>query len=292
MKSDDSRMLIPTPVRFIFSTISACGATFFTHPFDVVKLHQQVSKNNQNLFKASTQLVSKNGKSALYKGFSASLMRQVSYGSVRLGLFSSLCDFYTINGVPPTFIQKLSFSIIAGGVGAFVGNPFDLSLVRIGTDSSLPTNERRNYTGVFNAISRIIREEGITALWIGAKPTISRCIVLNMAQLTTYAQTKELLLKQSYFTDNIYCHLTSSFISGFIATVVSAPFDIVKTRLQQDTQNQYKTITDCIIKIIRNERFFNLWKGFTPAYLRLAPQTTLIFIAMEQLNQFYLRTFQ
>jgi solute carrier family 25 oxoglutarate transporter 11 len=53
--------------------------------------------------------------------------------------------------------------------------------------------ERRNYTNVFNAFSRIISEEGITACWAGATPTIARAVALNVAMLVTYDECKERL---------------------------------------------------------------------------------------------------
>jgi len=57
----------------------------------------------------------------------------------------------------------------------------------------LPPSERRNYKGAFDAFSRIITEEGVTALWKGAVPTMSRAISLNCAQLVSYEASKEKL---------------------------------------------------------------------------------------------------
>ena len=42
------------------------------------------------------------------------------------------------------------------------------------SDGTLPVEQRRNYSSVFNALARITREEGVTTLWTGATPTIAR----------------------------------------------------------------------------------------------------------------------
>ena len=42
------------------------------------------------------------------------------------------------------------------------------------SDGSLPVEQRRNYSSVFNALARISREEGVRTLWTGATPTIAR----------------------------------------------------------------------------------------------------------------------
>jgi solute carrier family 25 oxoglutarate transporter 11 len=71
-----------------------------------------------------------------------------------------------------------------------VGNPADLALVRMQADSRLPKEEKRNYTSVFNAFSRITKEEGFAALWRGATPTVIRAVVLNLAMLASYDEVK------------------------------------------------------------------------------------------------------
>lgn len=291
------KLKIPTPVRFAFGTVSAVTATFFTHPIDVVKYHLQLAgrggtKGPVTTMGAANEILARSGPSGLYQGLTASMMRQVSYGTTRLGIYSSLIEAFTReDGTPPPLFEKLAFSMLAGGVGAFVGNPFDLSLVRMAADSSLPEAQRRNYKGVGDAVKQIISKEGFTSLWIGAGPTISRCIILNMAQLTTYSQAKEELLKTVYFDDNIWCHLASSMISGFVATAASLPFDVAKTRVQNAAAGEFNGMADCMMQAARHEGVLSLWKGFTPAYLRLAPQTVLVFVILEQLNHVYVRMF-
>lgn len=46
-------------------------------------------------------------------------------------------------------------------------------------------------------------------------------------------------------------------------------------------------LQDVVLKTVRNEGFFSLWKGFTPYYARLGPHTVLTFIFVEQLNKLY-----
>ena len=57
----------------------------------------------------------------------------------------------------------------------------------------LPAAERRGYTSVFNALGRIVSEEGVLTLWRGCGPTITRAMVVNAAQLASYSQAKQAL---------------------------------------------------------------------------------------------------
>jgi len=53
----------------------------------------------------------------------------------------------------------------AGAIGAFVGTPAEISLIRMTADGRLPPDQQRGYTSVFNALGRITREEGLFTLW-------------------------------------------------------------------------------------------------------------------------------
>ena len=61
-------------------------------------------------------------------------------------------------------------------------------------DGKLPPAEKRNYTSVFNALARIVKEEGVLTCWRGAVPTMGRAAVVNAAQLASYSQAKQSLV--------------------------------------------------------------------------------------------------
>lgn len=172
-----------------------------------------------------------------------------------------------------------------------MGTPAEISLIRMTADGRLPLNERRNYTGVFNALTRIAREEGILTLWRGCIPTMGRAMVVNAAQLASYSQAKQYLIKTEVFEEGIQLHFVASMMSGFITTVASMPVDIAKTRLQNmkvvDEKPEYRGTVDVLSRVIRQEGLFALWKGFTPYFCRLGPHTVLTFIFLEQMNTAY-----
>ena len=72
-----------------------------------------------------------------------------------------------------------------------MGNPADLCLIRMQADKTLPVAERRNYTNVFNAMGRVIKDEGFFSLWKGAYPTVVRAMVLNLGMLAPYDYCKD-----------------------------------------------------------------------------------------------------
>ena len=159
------------------------------------------------------------------------------------------------------------------------------------SDGRLPVEKRRNYKNVFNALSRIIKEEGVLSMWKGCKETVVRAMVLNAVQLSVYSQAKQVLLSSKKFEEGLPLHFVASIISGFFCTVVSIPVDMTKTRIQ--TMNvvngvpEYTGAVDVVKKVVKNEGILSLWKGFTPYFLRLGPHTVFTFIFIEQLTKIW-----
>ncbi|XP_065060805.1 mitochondrial 2-oxoglutarate/malate carrier protein-like isoform X2 [Rhopilema esculentum] len=270
-------------------------ATCFVQPLDLVKTRMQMSgvggtsKTHKTSFHAVYNIIKAEGVFGVYNGLSAALLRQASYTTTRLGVYTSLMEhFKGADNKPPGFVKKLGLGMAAGAVGSFIGTPAELALIRMTSDGRLPPAEQRGYKNVFDALIRVVREEGVLTLWRGCVPTVARAMVVNAAQLATYSQAKQILLGTHYFNDNILCHFCASMISGLATTFASMPPDIAKTRIQSmkiiDGKPEYKGGMDVLMKVVRKEGFAALWKGFTPCYLRIGPHTVLTFIFLEQFN--------
>ncbi len=211
-------------------------ATCFVQPLDLVKNRMQVMKST-GVAKSPTSasvmmsVVRKEGFFTLYNGLSAGLLRQATYTTTRLGIYTWLFDTFTSpDGTPPNLLMKAGIGMTAGVTGAFVGTPAEVALIRMTSDGNLPADQRRNYKNVVDALFRIIREEGLFTLWRGAIPTMGRAMVVNAAQLASYSQAKQAILGTGYVRDGIFCHFLASMFSGLVTTAASMPVDIAKTR--------------------------------------------------------------
>ena len=286
---------VPKYMRFIMGGGAGMAATCFVQPLDLVKTRMQMSgvagaaREHKTALHALVNISRKEGPLALYNGLSAGLLRQASYTTVRLGVYTNLMDYFKGPDGNISLLQKLIFGMSAGAIGAAVGTPAELSLIRMTSDGRLPKAEQRGYKNVFDALFRIIKEEGVLTLWRGCSPTVIRAVFVNGAQLATYSQAKQVLLGTNYFSDDILCHFVASMISGLATTWASLPPDIVKTRIQSmkviNGIPEYKGSADALLKIVRHEGVLSLWKGFTPCYLRIGPHTVLTFIFLEQFQK-------
>ncbi|KAJ0174446.1 hypothetical protein K1T71_009554 [Dendrolimus kikuchii] len=279
---------IPGWLNFVIGGSSGMMATCFVQPADLVKTRMQLmgpSGKNRSVVSVAGEILQKEGPRGFYVGLTAALFRQATYTTGRLGCFNAMFDYYKSNYGTPSFPSKIALGVVAGGIGAFVGTPAEVALIRMTADGRLPPDQRRNYKNVFNALSRIIKEEGILGLWRGATATVTRAMVSNGAQLSTYAQAREALLPT--IGEGITLHFCASMISGLVTTAAMLPVDIVKTRVQDSSKGTSQI--QALKTVIKNEGVIGLWSGFIPMYAKMGPHTVLTFIFLEQLNALYRR---
>jgi len=288
---------VPLALKFAFGGISGCGAVCVAQPMDLVKNRMQVSGEgggarlyNNSLHCAQT-IIKTEGFFGLYSGLTASFARQLSYTTVRLGVYQTLLERFSTDGETPGFAQKTALGMTAGSIGAFFGTPADVALVRMTVDKRLPVAERRNYSSVLDAWAKIVRDEGITALWRGVLPTIYRAMIVNVCQLSVQTQAKEAIYAKFKVENKLALSFYGSMVAGFVTACVSLPVDMAKTRTQNmkiiDGKPEYKGMFDVIQRTVKSEGVPALWKGWTPYFARTAPITVVTLVLMDMFMDRY-----
>ncbi|XP_066250970.1 mitochondrial 2-oxoglutarate/malate carrier protein-like [Euwallacea similis] len=289
---------IPNKYKFLFGGAAGMLGTCFVQPMDLLKNRMQMSgeggkaREHKTSIQLLASVIRKEGFLALYNGLSAGLLRQATYTTTRLGIYTWLFELLTREDKPPNFTVKTCIGMFAGVCGAFVGTPAEVALIRMTSDGRLPPQKRRNYKNVVDALIRICREEGLTTCWKGTVATMARAMVINAAQLATYSQSKQVLSSTGHFSEGLFLHFCSSMISGLVTCTVSLPIDIAKTRIQNvqtESRKKQTGLGEMLGAIVKNEGPLTLWKGFMPYYLRIGPHTIITFVFLEQFNSAYRR---
>ncbi|XP_001983245.2 mitochondrial 2-oxoglutarate/malate carrier protein [Drosophila grimshawi] len=295
VQDGEKKKTMPNYMKYVLGGTAGMLATIVVQPLDLVKTRMQISgasgtKEYSSSFDCMAKILRSEGLLGFYNGVSAGLLRQATYTTTRMGVYQMALDAYRNRfEKPPNVLGSLAMGIIAGACGAMVGNPAEVSLIRMMADNRLPADQRRNYRNVGNALTRIVKEEGILALWRGCLPTVGRAMVVNMVQLGSYSQFKSAFKR--HIDEGLGLQIAASMMSGLLTTIASMPLDMAKTRIQQmkfiDGRPEYTGALDVIGKVIRNEGIVSLWKGFTPYLCRIGPHTVLAFVFLEQLNGAY-----
>ncbi|XP_068641481.1 mitochondrial uncoupling protein 5-like [Aristolochia californica] len=237
------------------------------------------------------RIIKTEGMPALFSGVSATVLRQTLYSTTRMGLYEILKNGWTDPETKTiSLAKKVAAGLIAGGIGAAVGNPADVAMVRMQADGRLPAAQRRNYKSVVDAIGQMRKQEGLKSLWRGSSLTVNRAMIVTASQLASYDQIKETILERGVLKDGLGTHVTASFAAGFVASVASNPVDVIKTRVMNmkpgsDGEMPYRGALDCAMKTVRAEGPFALYKGFIPTISRQGPFTVVLFVTLEQVRK-------
>jgi solute carrier family 25 oxoglutarate transporter 11 len=235
--------------------------------------------------------VAANGVMGLYNGLSAGILRQLTYGMSRLGLFRSMTNHFSEGGKRKlTLGESTLCSLVAGGIGALIGTPADAALIRMQADTTLPMAERRNYKNGVDAMIRMAREEGMRGFFAGATPTIVRGLALNVGMLASYDKLKE-FGGQYLGGENTKSNLIFSSIgSGILGATFALPLDLIKTKLQKqrplpDGKMPFSGMLDCARKTLAAEGPTGFYKGYPTFLLRITPHIVMVWLFMEAFNK-------
>ncbi|KAK1410551.1 hypothetical protein QVD17_37088 [Tagetes erecta] len=287
---------------FVEGGIASIVAGCSTHPLDLIKVRMQLQGEScipvtgpgptrVGPVTVGMRIIQQDGPAALFSGVSATVLRQTLYSTTRMGLYDMMKTKWTDpeTGNMPLW-KKIGAGLIAGGIGAAVGNPADVAMVRMQADGRLPASQRRNYKSVVDAISQMTKNEGIGSLWRGSSLTVNRAMLVTASQLASYDQIKEAILDKGVMKDGLGTHVTASFAAGFVASVVTNPIDVIKTRVmnmkvEAGKAPPYAGAVDCALQTVKSEGVMALYKGFIPTISRQGPFTIVLFVTLEQVRK-------
>ncbi|ESK92495.1 mitochondrial dicarboxylate carrier [Moniliophthora roreri MCA 2997] len=274
---------VKKPYPFWLGGVAATIAASITHPLDLTKVRLQAS-GDKRMIESMKKTVRTAGARGLFDGISGTWMRQMSYSMCRFWAYEESKKILGATSKDaPAWKLGLAGSM-AGGIAGFVGNPGEIVMVRLQGDFAKPPEKRFNYKHCFDALFRMVREEGVSSLGRGVGPNVFRAILMNASQLASYDFFKAELLKTKYFEDNIACHFTASFAAGTVATTVCSPADVLKSRIMNASGPGSSSTIGAIKTAFQNEGAMFMFKGWVPAWMRLQPTTILIFLTLEQLK--------
>ncbi|XP_041051242.1 brain mitochondrial carrier protein 1 [Carcharodon carcharias] len=279
---------------FVYGGLASVTAEFGTFPIDLTKTRLQVQGQlidshykevkYRGMLHALLKICKEEGLRALYSGISPALLRQASYGTIKIGTYQTLKRLFVSCPQDETLLVNILCGILAGVVSSSIANPTDVLKIRMQAQSGLCQGSM-----IGNFIN-IYQEEGTRGLWRGVSLTAQRAAIVVGVELPVYDITKKHIIISGLMGDTVYTHFLSSFTCGLAGALASNPVDVVRTRMMNQkvlsgSHVIYKGTLDGILQTWKTEGFFALYKGFWPNWLRLGPWNIIFFITYEQLRK-------
>lgn len=231
-------------------------------------------KSMGNALKLVTQ---EEGVMALWKGMAPSALRELSYSTLRFGLYKPIKSALGAGTPRDTPIWKMMMAGgAAGGIASFIANPTDLLKTRMQADAGkMPRS-------MVAHIQDIAQTSGLAGFWRGASTTVVRAVTLGAVKMASYDQSKlvaedSLGWRKGGMPNTLFACLVSS---GFVV-FSSAPIDFLRTQVM--TGDGSASMGQIARQAIGAHGPMVLWRGWVPQYMRILPYGTLQFIFMERI---------
>lgn len=289
-----------TPLRDVLSAgMGAAVTDTIFNPLEVVKVRLQADRDcsvYRSIRQCASRMLAEEGVLLIWRhGLVATWMRGMSQTALRVGLYPSVKTCYMEAIGSDNLLLKVASGATTGAIGAAIANPVDLVRVKFQGESGrivdgvytsgLRAGQKPSHANTFAAFVDIVRHDGIQGLWRGVSASMARVSLLSGAQLSTYDQTKQIVVQSGWCNDGPTLHVSSACFSGFVAQAACMPADVVKTRVQSGLYTQrYRNPLHCLLSILRDESVLVLYRGFLVAAARQVPVMMVQMPIVEQIR--------
>jgi len=280
---------------FLASAISGSISRLLLHPLDtlrarlqnerspkllgdIVPLSVTKSTSTAGLFK---NMLEHEGWASLYKGLGVAITFGLPGTMIYLTTYEKLKEKLLKSGVLRDSYSHLTAAFFAECVSGLVWTPMDVVKQKLQVEES--SHAESKYKNSTNAIKMIFREEGTRGLYRGYFANLSVFAPFSMIYFVAYEKLK------LHFGHNYISYISSAFIAGVVASATTSPLDVVKTRLQVQSQHsavQYSSIAQAIMRMLREEGLKVFSKGLLARVLWVASSTAVNLSIFETLKDF------
>ena len=287
---------------------SVC-AGLITNPCDVIKVRNQQFGSTDTRYRtfrgSAASILRHEGARGFAKGASATVLRECTYSSVRLGLYEPIKRQYSLllddssynnknnnknnnnnnnNGAPSSSpLVKWLSAFTSGAIGGALFNPVDVVKIRFQSSAS----HQPPYTSLHHAFRTIYAKKGWRGLYIGTSATVVRAAFVTSAELGSYDVVKNDILVRSFGidADATSTHLLASLVASLITTTAANPADVVKTRVMNDPHGTVGGAYRHLVHVWTTDGIAGFFRGWTASYLRIGPHTVISLVLIEKVRQ-------
>jgi len=180
--------------------------------------------------------------------------------------------------------------MLAGACGGFTEALF--AVTPIETLKTRITDDRRrgtgNYTGSWNALTTILKNEGPGGLYRGLAPTIMKQSMNQAVRFPVQHYFMQMMTggDKALAASPIYNGAAGA-VAGAVSVILTMPQDTVKTRMQGEEAKQlYKGTLDCAQQILKKEGPMFFYSGTWPRLIRVSLDVAITFAIFPVLGHY------
>lgn len=283
-------------VHAVSGAMGSVTAMTVFFPLDSARLRLQVDENRVSKSTPAilAEIIKEEGLLAPYRGWFPVICSLCCSNFVYFYCFHSLKATY-LKGHQSTPSADLLIGMAAGIVNVLLTTPLWVVNTRLKLQGSKFRNSdihSTNYSGILDAFTQIVRDEGVGALWNGTFPSL--LLVLNPAiQFMIYEGLKRQLRKGTPRELTSVEVFIIGAVAKAVATTVTYPLQTIQSVLRFGQFNEstekskllssLRTIKSLLVNRARRYGVFGLFKGLEAKLLQTVLTAALMFLLYEKI---------
>lgn len=229
-EKQERKTSIPTFAR---GAIGGTAAAFSLQPLDVLKSRQQyeaaINGEHRTMRQLFTGIVRTEGVHSLWNGGVPTVLRV----SIGVGIYFTTLDLIVRSGMDAAGKSKETHPTAAAAAGAVARSVSCTAMHPVSVvKARMESYTSYKPTGVWCALKDIARNEKLAGLYSGLGAALLRDVPYSAAYVSCYQQILVLGDTLGFEATRGTRTFTAGLSAGMIATFLTHPFDVVKTRLQ------------------------------------------------------------
>ncbi|KAF9900285.1 hypothetical protein EC991_007658 [Linnemannia zychae] len=223
------------------------------------------------------RVIRREGVLRLYRGVLPPLIAEAPKRAIKFGANEQwgfvLKKLFSLDRL--TAIQAGFVGSMAGATEAFMVTPFELVKVRLQDRSSL-----KLYTGTIDCMRKVAAQEGVLTFYHGLEATIWRHATWSGMYFMTVQGFRTAFPERSTASkeESMMRNFVAGTLGGILGTVVNTPFDVVKSRIQNQHSGHIGYVFSRIAQLYRQE-------GIAPKLVRLGPGGGLLLLVFDRTSE-------
>lgn len=184
------------------------------------------------------------------------------------------------SGAKLTTSDRSTAGAVSSSLTRLICQPLDVAKIRLQLQVE---DSRGKYRSFFHLAWSLPKQEGVAALWKGHMPAQYLSIAYGVSTFAVFEYLTKLAFRSglTWTSDPFFkpaTHFVCGGVAGCAATLVSFPFDTVRTRLvAQPEPKIYKNSADAVAKLVEEGGWRIFYRGLTPTLAAIAPYSGLQF---------------
>ncbi|KAH7931063.1 mitochondrial carrier [Leucogyrophana mollusca] len=228
------------------------------------------------------------GMRGLWKGAGTTLLIGVPSSTMYMLFYDHLLRNVLPPLIPSPTLVPLTAGVIARATLTSLLSPLELVRTNLQSTPKSP-DQPHTLKSVLTTVRALVRGQGVRFLWRGLGPTLWRDVPFSGIYWAGYETWKRFF--EGRGKRGAYVAFASGAISGTTASLLTSPFDVLKTRrqalLMSGTLSSRTTATiPLCARILRTEGVSALYAGILPRTAKIAPACGIMIACFEGVGKF------